>query len=759
MLAIVLGLTGTASAQLGGIGGVVGGATNAVGGAVGGATNTVGSAAGAVRAAPNAVAPAVRAVPNTVAPAVRAVPNAVGPAVCATQGTVNRAVPAAANTVNSTVNNAVPAAAATVNSAANVNANVNANINANVAGNNQWRYKYHNNHWWYYQPDNNWVIYHNNGWVPYSAATYSSYYPQAGYGYGGGPQAYGTFYRGPSNGGAYYGNGYNNGYYGNGYNNGYYGGGYGSPSVRAGVNTGAAIGGAIGGGQVRQRWGSYRRCDRGGKSGSITPSRIRDKFKAVRVRAIGFFRIIAKPITTRFREKPRLNSIRSLNSISYGVTAMFDFRLLMAFLMCGASQLQAAEYFVSPSGDDAAAGTLERPFATLMRAQDAAEPGDVVQIRGGTYAIKETQIAKTYRIWAYVHDMRKSGAKDRPITYRAYQDERPIFDFSAVKPARRITAFHTTGSWIRYVGIEVVGVQVTMTEHSQSICFDNEGSHNVFERLSLHDGQAIGVYLTRGSHNLFLNCDAFNNYDYTSEMGKGGNVDGFGSHPATGSVGNVFRGCRAWFNSDDGYDCINAHEATTFENCWAFYNGYSPKFEKRADGNGFKIGGYGSTPADRLPRTIPRNVVVGCLAVRNKANGFYANHHPGGNDWTGNSAYRNGANFNMQGRLKDNTTEIPGVGHVLLNNLALRGKSLTNCDREKCELRGNSFDVELLSEQFESVDEAALTAPRDRAGNLPRTPFLRPAKNFPGIDKGVDVGRPFQGERPDWGAFEFEPAK
>ena len=74
-------------------------------------------------------------------------------------------------------------------------------------------------------------------------------------------------------------------------------------------------------------------------------------------------------------------------------------------------------------------------------------------------------------------------------------------------------------------------------------------------------------------------------------------MDGFGFHPGKGSAGNKISGCRAWFNSDDGYDCINASESVLFENCWAFYNGYSTSFASLANGTGFKIGGYGQAPA------------------------------------------------------------------------------------------------------------------------------------------------------------------
>lgn len=344
-----------------------------------------------------------------------------------------------------------------------------------------------------------------------------------------------------------------------------------------------------------------------------------------------------------------------------------------------------------------------------------------------------------------------------PITYRAYQDEKPVFDCSDVKPPRqRVTAFYVSGSWLRLQGIEVIGVQVTITTHTQSICFESQGSHNIFERLAMHDGQAIGIYHVRGSDNLFLNCDAWNNWDHTSEDGKGGNVDGFGCHPTRGSTGNVFRGCRAWFNSDDGYDCISAQEPVTFENCWAAYNGRSADGKKLADGNGFKAGGYGSHVANELPNPIPRHVVRGCLAVGNKASGFYANHHPGGCDWIHNTAFRNGTNFNMLGRLADNRTDIDGTGHKLVNNLSYGSRrDLTAINSAKCELSGNSFTLglKLTDKDFISLDESELTLPRQAGGSLPAIQFMRPASGSPLIDSGIKLEPSAPGPKPHIGAL------
>ena len=271
--------------------------------------------------------------------------------------------------------------------------------------------------------------------------------------------------------------------------------------------------------------------------------------------------------------------------------------------------LAARDFHVATDGTDTAAGTRAAPFATVQRAAKSAAPGDTVLIHGGTYAMSSGQIAVTRRGRAHVTDLATSGEPGKPIRYFAAPGEKPVFDFSEVKPADcRVTAFHVSGSWLHFRGIAVTGVQVTITGHTQSICFDNEGDHNIYEQLEMHDGQAIGFWLGNGSDNLVLNCDAYRNHDFTSENKKGGNVDGFGFHVSKGSTGNVFRGCRAWFNSDDGFDLISTGEPVLIENCWAFYNGFDTAFKPLGDGNGFKLGGFGvQRPRRARRRPAPRH--------------------------------------------------------------------------------------------------------------------------------------------------------
>jgi PDZ domain len=74
-------------------------------------------------------------------------------------------------------------------------------------------------------------------------------------------------------------------------------------------------------------------------------------------------------------------------------------------------------YFVSPAGDDANPGTLEKPFATLQRAHRAARQkrGDVF-LRGATYYLPAT----------LVFTAQDSGTKDTPVIFKNYQGEKPV---------------------------------------------------------------------------------------------------------------------------------------------------------------------------------------------------------------------------------------------------------------------------------------------------------------------------------------------
>ena len=421
------------------------------------------------------------------------------------------------------------------------------------------------------------------------------------------------------------------------------------------------------------------------------------------------------------------------------------------------------DLYISPAGSDSNSGIKDEPLATIQAAQEKASPGDTIYIRGGKYEIKESDISKVESgLFACVSFLDKSGEPDKRIKYWAYPGEEPVFDFSAVKPEdKRVVGIWVEGDYIHIKGLEMTGVQVTITTDTESYCIYSHGNHNIFENLSLHDNMGTGLRHYDGGYNLFLNCDAYRNHDDVSEDQLGGNTDGFGCHPEQGGKGNVFRGCRAWFNSDDGFDCIRSDESITFDSCWAFYNGYSPSFDNLANGNGFKAGGYAYDPASEIPDSIPTHTIKYCLAVRNKNNGFYSNHHLGGNKWFNNSAYKNDVNFNMVNRKSRNSDNInvAGYGHILKNNLAYlpRGENTAYLDTAQCIVSHNSFysSVEVTDNDFVSLNEELLTASRKSDGNLPDVDFMKLASSSDLINKGVEIGFPYQGSAPDLGAFEY----
>jgi hypothetical protein len=429
----------------------------------------------------------------------------------------------------------------------------------------------------------------------------------------------------------------------------------------------------------------------------------------------------------------------------------------LVFLLSAASGF-SADWYVATNGLDTNPGASNSPFATLMRAQTAASSGDTVYLRGGTYYLDNSNFTATNSPWAIVNNITKSG-----ISYLAWPGELPVFDFSNARPdGWRVTAFLVTASHCVFKGFDVVGVQVTIqTNHTQSENFRVAGGNfNRFEQLRMRDGMGNGWYLTSGASNLVLNCDAYNNRGLDS--GSLGNIDGFGCHPnKTNGTGNLIRGCRAWFNSDDGYDCINAFAVVTFDRCWAFYNGYFTNFaSSTGDGNGFKSGGYGVS-GGAYPTPIPHHVTEFCVAVKNRAGGFYANHHLDGQVWYNNTAYRNGVNFNMLCNTNNTsgTNDVPGFNHVMKNNLGYKGNSEVANLGPTNDTTFNYFtlSVTVASNDFVTLTESLLAAPRPANGDLPYVAFARLTNTSDCIDAGTNLGFAFYPGAPDLGAFESGP--
>jgi MYXO-CTERM domain-containing protein len=408
--------------------------------------------------------------------------------------------------------------------------------------------------------------------------------------------------------------------------------------------------------------------------------------------------------------------------------------LLFVIQLVG-SQVRAADFYVAADGADTNAGSMAEPFATLERAQMAAAPGDTVYIRGGIYRFSGTQATVGV-------SFTKSGQSGKPIRYFAFAGEVPIFDLFELKPQQRVTGLDVRCNWIHIRGLEVRGVRQIIVGDSWGVRI--RGDHNVIEQLNVHDCEAPGIFITSGTANLILNSDSHHNYD---PLEQGGNADGFGCHSTGGD--NVLRGCRAYENSDDGFDFINAAGTCIAEESWAFRNGFIPDTNMTgANGAGFKSGGFGNPPM--TPATgAPRHVIRKNLAFGNRAIGFYANYHPGGIDFLNNTAFDNPANFDMR-------TAGETSSHKLRNNIALMpGRDIVSFNGGTDTNNTWTLQVQVSNADFASVDKAQGLMPRQADGSLPNMGFLRLVQGSDLIDRGEDVGLKFTGTAPDLGAYEF----
>jgi hypothetical protein len=419
-----------------------------------------------------------------------------------------------------------------------------------------------------------------------------------------------------------------------------------------------------------------------------------------------------------------------------------------------ARRAQATEYWVATTGSDANPGTVARPFATLQKAADVAAAGDTVWIRGGTYDIVQPATSSAGI------DISKSGTSDtNRIKFWAYEDEVPIFDFSemAISTTGYTSGFSVSGSWLHFRGLEIRNVPMN-TRSNTGLSVIEPAHDDIFERLNLHHNEGSGFFISHGGGgHLILNSDSHDNYDPNSSQGDGQNADGFGAHYQDGGKVTIFRGCRAWWNSDDGWDLISQEYPVVIENSWAFGNGYiNSGMDRPADGNGngFKAG----SSKTGVRHTIRNNVAWG-----NAAAGFYANHSAGGNDWYNNTSYDNGTAYNLlastwdaEGNRTDGVSLTGALAHRMRNNIGFPDKN-SYVDGYGVDTGFNSWDLNITptAGDFVSVSDAGFMGPRQPDGSLPKLDFMRLSEQSQMIDEGTDVGLAYTGSAPDLGAYEY----
>lgn len=470
-------------------------------------------------------------------------------------------------------------------------------------------------------------------------------------------------------------------------------------------------------------------------------------------------------------------------------------------LVLSSAQAFGAVYYVATSGSDSDAGSKDSPFATLKKANTVVKAGDTVWIRGGVYEMHDTTYCERAKMSAGVLLTTSGESDDKRIHYFAYPGERPIFDGSKLligqafdKTNSSTDLEYTAGiliyaNYLHLKGIEVRNVP--MKYNSNSGVYVTRCRHVILEQMESHHNAGPGFFVNEGGTNggghLFLNCDAHDNYDPTGRQGDGENADGFGVHYQQPGDGDTtrFYGCRAWWNSDDGYDFINQEFPVVMENCYAALNGYSDYGTKNPpSGNGYGIKMGQST------KGTGHHIIKNCVAWKNKMSGFYANYTSAGSKWLNNTSYQNGdRSFNMasttydsEGRETADVAVLTGDNaHVLKNNIAFPNKlsqigecwvkSATVDEYVACAAGENNtwnLKLDLTESDFLSLDDPSMTitgkdlstiagvlGPRKADGSIPNVNFLKLKAGSRAIDKGEDIGIPFTGNAPDLGAYEY----
>ena len=268
--------------------------------------------------------------------------------------------------------------------------------------------------------------------------------------------------------------------------------------------------------------------------------------------------------------------------------------------------------YVSPNGKSNAAGTKDAPM-DIYTAVKIAAPGQKILIKEGTY-----NLSSTVKVERGIN-----GTADAMIYMIADPEagSRPVFDFGG-KCAGMILA----GDYWYFQGFDVTGSADAQKGIQVS------GNHNILDRIKAYKNGNTGIQISRylgtdqfnqwPAHNTILNCSSYLNADKGYE-----DADGFAAKLTVGQ-GNVFDGCIAAYNADDGWDLFAKVQSgsigvVTIQNCVAFKNGYILDENGReinaGNGNGFKMGG------DSMPGA---HVLKNSVAFANKAKGIDSNSCP-----------------------------------------------------------------------------------------------------------------------------------
>ncbi|MBR1547145.1 MAG: right-handed parallel beta-helix repeat-containing protein, partial [Prevotella sp.] len=446
----------------------------------------------------------------------------------------------------------------------------------------------------------------------------------------------------------------------------------------------------------------------------------------------------------------------------------------------------------APDGDDATAdGSEGKPFFDVQKAIDLAEPGDRIWMKAGTYVYSK-------RINIDDHN----GTADKPIELFGYQG-RAVLDFSGMPyhahSNNPYQGIRLTSSYWHFYHIDITNAsdnglliernKPTGGSASDIVSRTQDGHDNLIEECDFYRNGDTGLQMKNlASNNRVINCDSYLNCDEDE-----GDADGFAPKISVGD-NNYFYGCRAYLNSDDGWDVFFKKDGgfgdnmtIIMENCISYKNGFLDEktIAPSGNGNGFKCGSNQGAMNVYMNR---------CLAIHNKAKGFDQNHNAGDiimNNCTGMTSKALCGDKTYSYRIYEAIAsghEVRLTNCIAINDNDATDKRDKNTGLPKPGENGKygeygRFEVDetldgltVVSCEFQKADpsqfidvtnDAELIAPRQEDGSLPETTFAHLREGSSLIDRGTPVaattyrgievaGIDFVGGAPDLGAYEYD---
>ncbi len=253
-------------------------------------------------------------------------------------------------------------------------------------------------------------------------------------------------------------------------------------------------------------------------------------------------------------------------------------------------------------------GTKEDPM-NIVDAVKYVQPGQTIVLTEGIYSLNQP-----LKIERGI-----DGTEENRIYLVADPEAktRPVFSFGG------FSAGITLGGdyWV------LRGFDVTKSADGQK-GLQISGSYNLVDSVNAYHNGNTGIQIARYSstdlyedwpkYNTILNCTSYGNADAGYE-----DADGFAAKLTVGE-GNVFDGCIAHHNADDGWDLYSKVQtgkigSVTIRNCIAYANGYLEDGTLAGNGNGFKMGGENLSG---------KHVLENCIAYENKNKGIDSNSCP-----------------------------------------------------------------------------------------------------------------------------------